>query len=159
MEILPDRCTMIAKKELIYAGTVGIVCWLGGIVFINRKKTSDAKSVMVDAAETMVEEQVSLPHSERWRVIYLCIIHSGDDSIPVPLLTCWTLNCTDSFVGVPRGYAEPEWWPAPLQKGSLPPGSAGTGLSPKPPFHFYLCVTYFMRIKSPFTHRYILFIQ
>ncbi|KAK5901203.1 hypothetical protein CgunFtcFv8_026098 [Champsocephalus gunnari] len=23
MEILPDRCTMIAKKELIYAGTVG----------------------------------------------------------------------------------------------------------------------------------------
>ncbi|XP_076014820.1 1-acyl-sn-glycerol-3-phosphate acyltransferase beta [Genypterus blacodes] len=60
MEILPDRCTMIAKKELIYAGTVGIVCWLGGIVFINRKKTSDAKSVMTDAAETMVEDQIRL---------------------------------------------------------------------------------------------------
>lgn len=62
MEILPDRCTMIAKKELIYAGTVGLVCWLGGIVFINRKKTSDAKSVMADAAKTMLDEQVtSLP--------------------------------------------------------------------------------------------------
>lgn len=58
MEILPDRCTMIAKKELIYAGTVGLICWLGGIVFINRKKTSDAKSVMADAAKTMLEEQV-----------------------------------------------------------------------------------------------------
>ncbi|KAG7275406.1 hypothetical protein CRUP_030891, partial [Coryphaenoides rupestris] len=58
MEILPDRCTMIAKKELVYAGTVGIVCWLGGIVFINRKKTSDAKSVMADAAKTMLDEQV-----------------------------------------------------------------------------------------------------
>lgn len=58
MEILPDRCTMIAKKELTYAGTVGLICWLGGIVFINRKKTSDAKSVMADAAKTMLDEQV-----------------------------------------------------------------------------------------------------
>ncbi|XP_049909305.1 1-acyl-sn-glycerol-3-phosphate acyltransferase beta isoform X1 [Epinephelus moara] len=60
MEILPDRCTMIAKKELVYAGTVGLVCWLGGIVFINRKKTSDAKSVMADAAKTMLDDQIRL---------------------------------------------------------------------------------------------------
>ncbi|RVE66027.1 hypothetical protein OJAV_G00122500 [Oryzias javanicus] len=60
MEILPDRCTTIAKKELIYAGTVGLICWLGGIVFINRKKTSDAKSVMSDAAKTMLEDQIRL---------------------------------------------------------------------------------------------------
>ncbi|CAL8406246.1 unnamed protein product [Arctogadus glacialis] len=60
MEVLPDRCTMIAKKELIYAGTVGLVCWLGGIVFINRKKTSDAKSVMVEAAKTMLDDQIRL---------------------------------------------------------------------------------------------------
>ncbi|XP_069556973.1 1-acyl-sn-glycerol-3-phosphate acyltransferase beta [Brachyistius frenatus] len=60
MEILPDRCTMIAKKELIYAGTVGLICWLGGIVFINRKKTSDAKNVMADAAKTMLDDQVRL---------------------------------------------------------------------------------------------------
>ncbi|KAL0965240.1 hypothetical protein UPYG_G00278600 [Umbra pygmaea] len=60
MEVLPDRCTMVAKKELVYAGTVGLVCWLGGIVFINRKKTSDAKSVMVDAAKTMLDDQIRL---------------------------------------------------------------------------------------------------
>lgn len=59
MEILPDRCTTIAKKELVYAGTVGLICWLGGIVFINRKKTSDAKSVMADAAKTMLDDQVT----------------------------------------------------------------------------------------------------
>lgn len=58
MEILPDRCTMVAKKELFYAGTVGLICWLGGIVFINRKKTSDAKNVMADAAKTMLDDQV-----------------------------------------------------------------------------------------------------
>ncbi|XP_007548950.1 1-acyl-sn-glycerol-3-phosphate acyltransferase beta [Poecilia formosa] len=60
MEILPDRCTTIAKKELVYAGTVGLICWLAGIVFINRKKTNDAKSVMADAAKTMLDEQVRL---------------------------------------------------------------------------------------------------
>ena len=60
MEMLPDRCTMIAKKELIYAGTVGIVCWLGGIVFINRKKTNDAKTVMAGAAKTMLDDQIRL---------------------------------------------------------------------------------------------------
>ncbi|TRY64891.1 hypothetical protein DNTS_024595 [Danionella cerebrum] len=45
VEILPERCTMIAKKELLWAGTVGMICWLGGIVFINRQKTSDAKNI------------------------------------------------------------------------------------------------------------------
>ncbi|XP_010876594.1 1-acyl-sn-glycerol-3-phosphate acyltransferase beta [Esox lucius] len=60
MEVLPDRCSMVAKKELVYAGTVGIVSWLGGIVFINRKKTSDAKSVMADAAKTMLDDQIRL---------------------------------------------------------------------------------------------------
>ncbi|XP_048848641.1 1-acyl-sn-glycerol-3-phosphate acyltransferase alpha-like [Brienomyrus brachyistius] len=60
MEILPDRCTSIAKKELVYAGTVGIVCWLGGIIFINRKKTDTAKSVMAGAARTMLDKQIRL---------------------------------------------------------------------------------------------------
>lgn len=60
MEILPDRCTMIAKKELMWAGTVGMICWLGGIVFINRKKTSDAKTVMGDAAKTVLADQIRL---------------------------------------------------------------------------------------------------
>ncbi len=69
MEILPDRCTMIAKKELIWAGTVGMICWLGGIVFINRRKTSDAKNVMCDAAKTMLADKVCLCQdltSDKW---------------------------------------------------------------------------------------------
>lgn len=49
---------MIAKKELIYAGTVGLICWLGGIVFINRKKPNDARSVMIDASKTMLDDKV-----------------------------------------------------------------------------------------------------
>ncbi|KAK2511891.1 hypothetical protein Q9966_016530 [Columba livia] len=48
MEVLPDRCVPIAKRELLYMGAVGLVCWLGGIIFIDRKRTSDAISVMAE---------------------------------------------------------------------------------------------------------------
>ncbi|XP_063794232.1 1-acyl-sn-glycerol-3-phosphate acyltransferase alpha isoform X1 [Pseudophryne corroboree] len=58
MEILPGRCVPIAKRELMYAGTVGLACWLAGVIFINRKKTDDAISVMTEAAETMLKEDV-----------------------------------------------------------------------------------------------------
>lgn len=74
MEILPDRCTMIAKKELIYAGTVGLICWLGGIVFINRKKTSDAKSVMTDAAKTMLDDQVMWLVHSAWLIVFVWFV-------------------------------------------------------------------------------------
>lgn len=62
---------MIAKKELIYAGTVGLICWLGGIVFINRKKTSDAKSVMTDAAKTMLDDQVMWLVHSAWLIVFV----------------------------------------------------------------------------------------
>ncbi|XP_064408065.1 1-acyl-sn-glycerol-3-phosphate acyltransferase alpha [Latimeria chalumnae] len=58
MEILPGRCVPIAKKELMYAGTAGLACWLAGVIFINRKKTDDAISVMCEAAQTMIQDDV-----------------------------------------------------------------------------------------------------
>ncbi|XP_053871153.1 1-acyl-sn-glycerol-3-phosphate acyltransferase alpha [Malaclemys terrapin pileata] len=58
MEVLPDRCVPIAKKELMYMGTVGLACWLGGIIFINRKKTDDAIGVMSETAQTMLRDNV-----------------------------------------------------------------------------------------------------
>lgn len=59
MEILPDGCVQIAKKELLYTGSVGLVMYLGGVIFINRKSTSNAKMVMADVAKTMLSENVS----------------------------------------------------------------------------------------------------
>ncbi|NXG03617.1 PLCA acyltransferase, partial [Sakesphorus luctuosus] len=58
MEVLPDRCVPIAKRELLYMGAVGIVCWLGGIIFIDRKRTHDAISTMAEAAHTMLSQDV-----------------------------------------------------------------------------------------------------
>lgn len=59
MEVLPDRCVPIAKRELLYMGAVGVACWLGGIIFIDRKRTHDAISVMAEAAHTMLSQDVS----------------------------------------------------------------------------------------------------
>ncbi|KAG9354551.1 hypothetical protein JZ751_001262 [Albula glossodonta] len=39
---------------------VGLACWLGGTVFINRKRTDDAKSAMAEAARTMLKDQVPI---------------------------------------------------------------------------------------------------
>ncbi|NWQ90626.1 PLCA acyltransferase, partial [Burhinus bistriatus] len=58
VEVIPDRCVPIAKKELLYLGTVGWACWLSGIIFIDRHKREDAINVMSQTARTMRHENV-----------------------------------------------------------------------------------------------------
>ncbi|XP_009950302.1 PREDICTED: 1-acyl-sn-glycerol-3-phosphate acyltransferase alpha [Leptosomus discolor] len=53
VEVIPDRCVPIAKKELMYMGPVGWACWLSGIIFINRHKRADAIDVISQTARTM----------------------------------------------------------------------------------------------------------
>ncbi|XP_057278796.1 1-acyl-sn-glycerol-3-phosphate acyltransferase alpha-like, partial [Pezoporus wallicus] len=58
MEVLPDRCVPIAKRELLFMGAVGLVSWLGGIIFIDRRRPRDAISTMAQAAHTMLSQDV-----------------------------------------------------------------------------------------------------
>lgn len=58
VEVIPDRCVPIAKKELMYLGTVGWACWLSGIIFIDRHKRQDAIDVISQTARTMRHENV-----------------------------------------------------------------------------------------------------
>lgn len=58
MEVLPDRCVPIAKRELLWAGSAGLACWLAGIIFIDRKRTGDAISVMSEVAQTLLTQDV-----------------------------------------------------------------------------------------------------
>ncbi|XP_010188958.1 PREDICTED: 1-acyl-sn-glycerol-3-phosphate acyltransferase beta [Mesitornis unicolor] len=60
MEVLPDDCVQVAKKELMYAGFVGLIIYLGGVIFINRKSTTSAKMVMAEVAKTMTAENVKV---------------------------------------------------------------------------------------------------
>lgn len=59
MEVLPGRCVPIAKRELLWAGSAGLACWLAGVIFIDRKRTGDAISVMSEVAQTLLTQDVS----------------------------------------------------------------------------------------------------
>uniref|UniRef100_F1MZS9 1-acylglycerol-3-phosphate O-acyltransferase n=2 Tax=Bos TaxID=9903 RepID=F1MZS9_BOVIN len=60
MEVLPDRCVQIAKRELLFLGPVGLIMYLGGVLFINRQHSQTAMSVMTDVGERMVREKVPI---------------------------------------------------------------------------------------------------
>ncbi|XP_066469110.1 1-acyl-sn-glycerol-3-phosphate acyltransferase alpha-like [Tiliqua scincoides] len=57
-QILPERCTLIAKKELFYLFTIGIACWLSGFLLVDCKKAVD--SIISVAADTMVHENLRM---------------------------------------------------------------------------------------------------
>ncbi|XP_044124703.1 1-acyl-sn-glycerol-3-phosphate acyltransferase beta [Bufo gargarizans] len=60
MEILPPRCVQIAKRELMFAGSVGLITYLGGVIYINRKHTRDAKSIMAGVAQAMTDDNLKV---------------------------------------------------------------------------------------------------
>ncbi|XP_036116310.1 1-acyl-sn-glycerol-3-phosphate acyltransferase beta [Molossus molossus] len=60
MEILPERCVQIAKRELLFMGPVGLIMYLGGVFFINRQRSSTAMTVMAEVGERMVQENLKV---------------------------------------------------------------------------------------------------
>ncbi|XP_057244779.1 1-acyl-sn-glycerol-3-phosphate acyltransferase alpha-like, partial [Malurus melanocephalus] len=60
VEVIPERCVPIAKRELLYLGTVGWACWLSGIIFIDRHRR--------DAAIEVISRTASAMHRENLRV-------------------------------------------------------------------------------------------
>ncbi|NWX14289.1 PLCA acyltransferase, partial [Aegotheles bennettii] len=58
VEVIPEHCVPIAKKELLYMGTVGWACWLSGIIFIDRRRREEAIEVISQTARTMRRENV-----------------------------------------------------------------------------------------------------
>lgn len=53
-----EKCTVVAKKELQYAGPFGPAAWLAGLIFIPRKQTDMAKQIMHEAAAKIKKEKV-----------------------------------------------------------------------------------------------------
>ncbi|NWU96831.1 PLCA acyltransferase, partial [Upupa epops] len=58
MEVLPDRCVPIAKRELLFMGSVGVAAWLGGIIFIDRQRPQSAISTLDSAANALLAHDV-----------------------------------------------------------------------------------------------------
>lgn len=52
------KCTVVAKKELLYAGPFGPAAWLCDLVFIPRMQSDVARQVMHEAAKKAKKEKV-----------------------------------------------------------------------------------------------------
>lgn len=58
-----DKCTVVAKKELLYAWPFGAAAWLCGLIFIDRVHATKAHDSMNEAAKKIKQEKVcTLPH-------------------------------------------------------------------------------------------------
>lgn len=53
------RCTVVAKRPLMFTGAFGFGAWLSGLVFIDRLKTEKARLLMREATARVVQEKVS----------------------------------------------------------------------------------------------------
>lgn len=55
-----DKCTVIAKKELLYSGPFGLAAYLCGLIFIPRVQSDKAKTIMNLAVNTIKPNKVSI---------------------------------------------------------------------------------------------------
>nr|XP_009938659.1 PREDICTED: 1-acyl-sn-glycerol-3-phosphate acyltransferase alpha-like [Opisthocomus hoazin] len=60
-EILPNRCVVVAKKEILYMGSFGLACWLSGFIFIDRKKKEESIATLTEVAHSL--------HKDNFRVL------------------------------------------------------------------------------------------
>ncbi|NXE99139.1 PLCA acyltransferase, partial [Menura novaehollandiae] len=58
VEVIPERCVPVAKRELLFLGPVGWACWLSGIVFVDRHRRDAAIEVMARTARTLRRDNV-----------------------------------------------------------------------------------------------------
>lgn len=54
-----DKCTVIAKKELLYSGPFGLAAYLCGLIFIPRIQSDKAKAIMNSAIDKIKPDKVS----------------------------------------------------------------------------------------------------
>ncbi|KAL6439772.1 hypothetical protein ACFW04_004066 [Cataglyphis niger] len=55
-----DKCTVVAKKEIFYAGPVGLCAWLCGLIFIDRMNSEKARSVLNNATKEITDKKIKL---------------------------------------------------------------------------------------------------
>ncbi|KAH9645864.1 hypothetical protein HF086_010063 [Spodoptera exigua] len=54
------RCTVVAKRPLMFTGAFGFGAWLSGLVFIDRLRTERARQLMKDATARVIKEKTKL---------------------------------------------------------------------------------------------------
>lgn len=57
------RCTVVAKRPLMFTGAFGFGAWLSGLVFIDRLKTDKARRLMREATDKVIQDKVFISNS------------------------------------------------------------------------------------------------
>ncbi|KAF8568770.1 hypothetical protein P879_08459 [Paragonimus westermani] len=60
VDVWPERCTIISKSSMKYAGPIGLITWLSKLIYIDRRNHKDAVSIMKHTAKIAVADQVSV---------------------------------------------------------------------------------------------------
>ncbi|XP_013409373.1 1-acyl-sn-glycerol-3-phosphate acyltransferase alpha [Lingula anatina] len=60
MEIFPERCATLAKKELLYAGPLGLGLWLIGTIFIDRLNNEKARGTLEKTANLIKDKHLKV---------------------------------------------------------------------------------------------------
>lgn len=53
------RCTIVAKKEVLYAGPFGLGLWLGGVIFIDRLNSEKSREAINKVSGKLKRDDVS----------------------------------------------------------------------------------------------------
>lgn len=60
------RCTVVAKRPLMFTGAFGFGAWLSGLIFIDRLKTDRARRLMREATDKVIQEKVQCVQGESY---------------------------------------------------------------------------------------------
>lgn len=72
------RCTVVAKRPLMFTGAFGFGAWLSGLVFIDRLKTDRARRLMMEATERVVQEKVcNIKYSLSIKLLWFCSLNKS----------------------------------------------------------------------------------
>ncbi|XP_060137453.1 proline-rich protein 29 isoform X3 [Zootoca vivipara] len=86
LEVFPDHCVILAKKEVMYMGPVGFVCWLSKFIFIDRSNKRSARDAMDDVARTLLQQNLRVwvyPEGTRNRTATMLPFKRGVFSVAV----------------------------------------------------------------------------
>lgn len=53
------RCTIVSKKEVLYAGPFGLGLWLGGVIFIDRLNSEKSREAINKVSTKLKRDDVS----------------------------------------------------------------------------------------------------
>lgn len=56
--LMNRKCTVIAKKEILFFGLFGIATFLWGTIFISRRNSKEAQNIINNTAQTIKDTKV-----------------------------------------------------------------------------------------------------